>query len=151
MSNIIKLPVIMVAIFMVLMLALDFSGLGHEVELPAYTVVSVAIFILGLLVIAIGGYTFRKVRTTVNPMTPEQSTRLVTTGIYSYSRNPMYIGFLAWLIAFVIFLGNLINILLLPFYILLVNRLYILPEEKALEKIFGNKFRSYKNRVRRWL
>ena len=151
MINVFKLPVMLVAIFMILMLVLDLTNLRYDVVLPAYVVLSVVIFLFGLLVIAAGGYTFRKVKTTVNPMTPDQATRLVTTGVYNYSRNPMYIGFLAWLIACVIYIGNTINLLLLPFYILLVNKLYILPEEKALEKLFKEEYRAYKKRVRRWL
>jgi protein-S-isoprenylcysteine O-methyltransferase Ste14 len=63
----------------------------------------------------------------------------------------MYIGYLAWLVAFAIFIANPINLLLLPLYIFLVNCLYIVPEEKALENLFENEFREYKNRVKRWI
>ncbi len=84
-------------------------------------------------------------------MTPEKTTQLVMTGVYNYSRNPMYIGFLFWLIACAIFLGNAVNILLLPSYMILVNNLYILPEEKILDNIFGDEFTEYKKNVRRWL
>ena len=133
------------------MFVLDLTALGYKVNIPAYEIISVSVFVLGVIIIAIGGYSFGKAKTTVNPMTPELSTELVTKGIYNYSRNPMYIGFLAWLIAWIVFLGNLINLLFLPIFILLVNRLYILPEEKSLEELFKGQFTDYKKRVRRWL
>ncbi len=147
----IKLPVILLVMFMLAMFVLHaiMPGFGFEYSNQLY--LSLTIFAFGLAVIAIGGYSFRKAKTTVNPMTPEQSTRLVTTGIYNISRNPMYIGFLAWLIACFIFVGNIANVLLLPLYIILVNKLYILPEEKALGKLFKNDFFEYKARVKRWI
>ena len=151
MKNIIKLPVILVAIFMALMFTLNLSKFGYQVVVPGHSFISLGIFLLGIIIIFFGGYSFRKVNTTVNPMTPEQTTQLVTTGIYNYSRNPMYIGFLSWLIAWIIFLGNIVNLLFLPIFIFLVNRLYILPEEKALETIFKEEFTGYKKRVRRWI
>ena len=141
----------LVAIFMLLMFTLDLTKWGYQVVVPGYIFVSAGIFLLGIIIIAIGGYYFRKAKTTVNPMTPEKSTELVTKGIYNYSRNPMYIGFLTWLIAWAVFLGNLINLLFLPIFIVLVNRLYIIPEEKALEELFKQEFSDYKNRVGRWL
>ncbi len=141
----------LVVVFVALMFILSATKLDYEIEMPGQFILSGAIFVLGLLVIAVGGYSFKKVNTTIDPMTPEQSTQLVTTGIYSYSRNPMYVGFLAWLIAAVIFFGNIVNLLLLPFYILLVNRIYIIPEETALEKLFMKEYSEYSKNVRRWL
>ena len=151
MRYIIKLPVMFVIMFMTFMFVLDLTVLRYEVAIPNYSILSLVIFVSGVLIIAIGGYSFRKAKTTVNPMTPEKTTQLVITGIYNYSRNPMYIGFLAWLIACVIFLGNVVNLLLLPLYIMLVNKLYIFPEEATLDKLFGSEFREYKQNVRRWL
>lgn len=130
MKNIIKLPVMLVVIFMLLMFALNLTKWGYQVVVPGYIFVSVSISTIGFFIIAIGGYSFRKAKTTVNPMTPEQATQLVSTGIYNYSRNPMYIGFLTWLIAWIIFLGNLINLLFLPIYIPGEQALY-LPRGKG--------------------
>lgn len=151
MRGYIKLPVVFVAIFMAIMVVLDLTVLVYKIVIPNHSILSLFIFLLGVIIIAIGGYSFRKVNTTVNPMTPEKTTQLVMTGVYNYSRNPMYIGFLFWLIACAIFLGNAVNILLLPSYMILVNKLYILPEEKILDNIFGDEFTEYKKNVRRWL
>lgn len=151
MKTIIKIPLLLVAMLILLMYAIDMLKLGYVVVLPAHVFLAVAIFILGLLILVVGGYAFRKAKTTVNPTTPEKATRLVTTGIYQYSRNPMYLGYLLWLIACVIYSGNVANLLLLPLYLFLANILYILPEEKALEILFKEEYRGYKNSVRRWL
>jgi len=146
-----KLPVVLVLIFISLMFVVDEVNI-----LPSYTfkyklIFSLIIFFSGVLIILIAGYSFKKAQTTVNPMTPEKTTQLVKTGIYKYSRNPMYIGFTAWLLACVVFIGNPAHLLLPPLYVLLVNKLYIVPEENALEKLFKQEFTQYKSRVRRWL
>ncbi len=146
-----KLPVVLVILFALIMIVVDVLGLGYKAEYPWAILLSAVFLITGFLILAIGGYMFRKAKTTVNPMYPERATQLVTSGIFAFSRNPMYIGFLMWLIACMIFIGNIINILLLPLYIYLANKLYIVPEEKALETIFANEFREYKSKVRRWL
>jgi len=126
-------------------------NVSGQFQFPGQFFAAFTIFSFGLLVIVMGGYSFRRAETTVNPAKPEQASQLVTSGVYTMSRNPMYIGFLMWLIAYVMFSGYAINLLVFPIYVVLVNRLYIIPEEKALEKIFGNEFKEYKKRVRRWI
>jgi len=129
----------------------DYLGIGIIINISNNGFISLSLFTFGLMIIAIGGYTFRKFKTTVNPVYPDKASHLVASGIYSISRNPMYVGYLCWLLAATIFFENILNILLLPIFIILVNRLYIQPEEQALEKIFKDKFVLYKSRVRRWL
>lgn len=136
---------------MILMFLIDLTGYAFKYVFSTQTTISFLIFICGIAVIATGGYLFRLANTTVNPTTPERASTLVQSGIYNYSRNPMYIGFLLWLIACALFFGNTINILLLPIYIALVNKLYIIPEEKALSRLFGNEFDEYSTKVKRWL
>lgn len=112
-----------------------------------------AVFLLGVgvLMIGIAGYLFRKAHTTVNPETPEKSTYLVTSGIYQFSRNPMYMGFLLWLLAWAVWIGSFLNIVFLVAFVVLANRLYIEPEERALQQIFAQKFEAYVRKVRRWI
>ncbi len=151
MKIITKIPILLVALFVSIMFVIDATNIVDSYHFQYQWVISLTLFFAGLLVIAVGGYLFKKANTTVNPMTPEKSTQLVTTGIYRYSRNPIYIGFLAWLLAAALFIGNPLGLLLLPPYIWLVNKLYIYPEEKALEKLFGDEFSDYKSKVGRWL
>jgi len=151
MRKLIKLPILLVVIFLLIMFLLDVFEIVYALVIPARLIVSIAFIGLGFCLLIVGGYYFRKAKTTFNPITPEKATCLVTKGIYHYSRNPMYIGFLLWLIAGVIYLSNLLNLFLLPVYILLVNKFYILPEERAMLFLFKDEFTNYTRQVRRWI
>lgn len=150
-KTLLKLPLVLVAMFATAMFILDISNIGIRINLEYMTAVSLGLFVFGLIIIAIGGYSFRKMNTTVNPVHPERATSLVTTGIYRLSRNPMYIGFMAWLLACTVFIGNIANLFLLPIFVILVNKLYIIPEENVLDRLFKTEFSEYKKKVRRWI
>src|SRR5690554_1478681 len=114
--------------------------------------------ILAIIVVAVGAgvalsgiVSFARSKTTVNPLNPEATTTLVESGVYRFSRNPMYLGFLFVLLGWAVFLGNALAVLMLPGFILYMNRFQIIPEEKALFGHFGNAFSAYSKRVRRWL
>jgi protein-S-isoprenylcysteine O-methyltransferase Ste14 len=104
------------------------------------------------VVIALGGVvSFRRAKTTVNPLKPETSASLVTSGVYSFTRNPMYLGMAMVLLAWSVFLSSawsLVGPLLFASYI---TRFQIIPEERVLDKLFGASFAEYKKRVRRWI
>ena len=106
---------------------------------------------LGVGISAAGVRSFARVHTTVNPMKPEGASSLVTTGIFRFTRNPMYVGLLVILIGWAIFLANAASILVLPVFVLYMNRFQIGPEERVLTGIFGADFAAYRSRVRRWL
>ena len=105
----------------------------------------------GVIVALIGVVQFRRSRTTVNPMKPETTTTLVASGIYRRTRNPMYLGFFLLLIAWAAFLSNLASLIVLPVFVVYMNRYQILPEERALAARFGQQFEDYRRSVRRWL
>ncbi len=111
----------------------------------------VLVFIVGVVIVVVGGYQFRKASTTVHPLKLEESSKLVTNGIYRFSRNPMYIGFLLFLLAWALFLGSVVAFLLLPVFVVLITKVQIVPEESVLSKIFGEEYINYKKRVRRWI
>ncbi|MCH7743825.1 MAG: isoprenylcysteine carboxylmethyltransferase family protein [Proteobacteria bacterium] len=112
---------------------------------------SAIIALVGMAIMFIGVFSFRKSGTTINPRKPEQASNLVLTGIYRKTRNPMYLGMLLLLSAWTIFLSSAIAFMGLPVFVLFMNRFQILPEERALEKLFGREFGDYLLRVRRWL
>ena len=105
----------------------------------------------GTIIIAFGVASFRRAKTTINPMKPESSSSLVPSGIYRFSRNPMYLGFLLALFGWAVFLSNALSFVCLPAFIYYMNRFQIEPEEKALAGKFGEEYVAYKSRVRRWL
>ncbi len=105
----------------------------------------------GLAVMLAGVVSFRVARTTVNPLKPESATALVTSGVFRYTRNPMYLGMLAILLAWAMFLASPAALLGVAAFWLYIQRFQIQPEEKALAALFGSAFADYMARVRRWL
>jgi protein-S-isoprenylcysteine O-methyltransferase Ste14 len=95
--------------------------------------------------------TFARHETTVNPLRPERASRLVAAGIYRYSRNPMYLSLLLALAAWATWLGSWPALLVVPAFVLAMNRWQIRPEERALAALFGAEYEAYRRSVRRWL
>lgn len=108
------------------------------------------IFGLGLLIASVAIFQFRRKKTTVNPLEPNKVSSLVTSGIFNYTRNPMYLGLLLILIAVGLFLQNAFNTLLVGGFVFYMNRFQILPEEEILAKRFGQEYKLYLKAVRRW-
>ena len=119
--------------------------------IPASGMLAAALAAVGVLVIALGIRSFRRARTTVNPLAPTRASALVKSGIYSYSRNPMYLGFSLLLTAWGVWLGSVLTLLVVPLFIAYMNRFQIMPEEQALESLFGSEYIRYQQEVRRWL
>jgi len=94
---------------------------------------------------------FRSARTTVNPYRLHASSTLVTSGVYRRTRNPMYLGLMLALAGWGLFLANPFSFLLGFTFIPFMNRFQIQPEERALEQTYGEDFRIYCRKVRRWL
>jgi protein-S-isoprenylcysteine O-methyltransferase Ste14 len=105
----------------------------------------------GAAVIATAMLQFRRARTTVNPLTPAKASSLVTSGIFGYSRNPMYLGLLLVLAGWAIVLGSLGPWMALPLFLVVITKMQIEPEEAVLSVLFGGAYRSYCARVGRWL
>jgi len=110
-----------------------------------------ALVSVGIFFALSGAISFRLAKTTVNPLKPDTASSLVTSGIYQYTRNPMYVGFVAFLLAWAMFLGTVWGIGLIGGYIAYIQRFQIMPEERALTKIFKDEFIDYKAQVRPWL
>lgn len=128
--------------------------LGRFAPLPF--VVPVLLRNIGLLLtfvgflLGIGAFLeFRKARTTLDPH--GSAKQLVTSGIYRFTRNPIYLGFLLMVIGLPLNSGLYWGIVMAPFYMLTMSRLVIEREESYLEKKFKDVYSSYKVRVRRWL
>jgi protein-S-isoprenylcysteine O-methyltransferase Ste14 len=119
--------------------------------LPGRYVVAGSLALVGALVSILGVVSFRRARTTVNPMKPESSSALVVSGIYRVTRNPMYLGFLLILLGWGVYLSHALSIALVPAFVLYMDLFQIRPEERALEGRFGPEFVAYKSRVRRWI
>ena len=98
-----------------------------------------------------GIVTFRKAKTTVTPLYPDQASSLVTMGIYQYTRNPMYFGMLLILFSFGLYLQSLASMIVLPIYVGSIGKHQNMQEEEALYIVFGDDYKNYQDRVRRWI
>ncbi len=145
-----KIPPLLVTLLFGLLIYLMPNPYKIENETITYGVSSI-IFLTGCFPAILGVWEFRKKKTTMNPMTPQDSNSLVINGIYKFTRNPMYLGFLMWLFSFGIFMGNVLFFLPIIGFVLYMNQFQIFPEERVLEKQFGEDFQIYKKSVRRWL
>jgi protein-S-isoprenylcysteine O-methyltransferase Ste14 len=128
---------------------------GRSQIWPAPTTLHLSISVI-LLVIGIGValsavVSFRRASTTVNPLKPETSTSLVSTGIFARSRNPMYLGMLISLVGWAVYLASFLALLGPLLFGLYITRFQIIPEEKAMQSLFGAEFERYSEQVRRWL
>ena len=149
--HVVRLPILLVAVFSGLMVYIGSLTKVFQFDFEGQTALSVLLFAIGFLLLLIAGVLFRKSNTTVNPLTPEKTTTLVTAGLYRFSRNPMYVGFLLWLLAVFVFVGSGVNSVFLVLFIWAANRFYIVPEELVLETLFGEAYLKYKQYVRRWI
>lgn len=107
--------------------------------------------LLGVAIALAGVISFRKESTTVNPLKPETASSLVTSGIFQYTRNPMYLGMAVAILGFAILLGSWLSLLGVVAFVLFIERFQIKPEEAALIECFGEQFIQYKKHIRRWL
>ena len=119
--------------------------------LAARIAAAVALAAVGLSFDVAGFVSFRRARTTINPLRPARASSLVVTGVYRYTRNPMYVGGALLLLAWAAFLANAAALALVPGFVLYLTRFQIIPEERVLSGIFGAPYRAYCGRVRRWL
>ena len=95
-------------------------------------------------------FQFFKKKTTTDPLNPEKATTLVTNGIFKYTRNPMYLAMLLFLIGYALKLGNAFNSLVLAGFVYYMNHFQIKNEEGALLKLFGKEYKLYTKATRRW-
>lgn len=94
---------------------------------------------------------FFRAKTTPNPMKPGNTIHLVTSGLYRFSRNPMYLGLLVMLIGWALYLGSLSPPAMLPLFVWLLTKQQIEPEETILMDKFSQEYKDYQQRVRRWI
>ena len=143
-------PALVFVIFGVLMYFLDSTLPVGEFDFFGRGLLLKVLIGLAVLVTGIALLQFARHKTTVDPTKPQSASHLVTTGIYRFTRNPMYLGMLLLLLAFGMHLGNAFNTLLAAGYVAYMNRFQIGPEERHLAVVFGNQFKQYCLQTRRW-
>jgi len=104
---------------------------------------------IGVAVSTIAESQFHKVNTTVTPFKP--STTLVNDGMFRYSRNPMYLGFVLILIGIGLLLGSILPILIIPIFGVFIQVKFIRVEEEMMADSFGPAWQEYAKKTRRWV
>lgn len=146
-ENRIPPPVVAIGCGVLIYLLRDHFRVQSQLQTYAAAVILVASIAVMFLAIR----EFRRAQTTVNPLQPQTATSLVTHGVFSVSRNPMYLGLLGLLLAWTVFLGAPAGIAGLALFVAWMNELQIRPEERAMAALFEDDFSTYCSRVRRWL
>ena len=117
----------------------------NEIIFGSFMIISGLIIILSAIIL------FKKYQTTITPLNPSNATKLITDGIYKFSRNPMYLGLLLVLLGISIIINLTGGFFLIPLFILYLNLFQIIPEENAMVDLFKDEFLDYKKNVRRWI
>ena len=107
------------------------------------------LILLGISVIAIAYLQMRKAKTNIEPWKP--TTKIIDTGFYKYSRNPIYVAMILIYLGVTFLFNSVWFLLFLPLCVSVIHFGVILREEKYLETKFGEDYLEYKNRVRRWI
>lgn len=145
------IPVVQILIAVLLMIIFYKISPDLTLSWPAHVPIALALLFIAIVVGFCAIVSFKKHKTTVNPTKPETSSTVVSSGIYSFSRNPMYLAMLISLISLAYYLQHLASLPIILIFIGYMTRFQIIPEEKMLTKIFGQQYRAYQLKVRRWL
>lgn len=132
------------------LLAIIFSFIisMHVIDRP-YNWIGIIFLIIGLFISKRGSDHFQKAETNIN--TFDEPDKLITSGMFKYSRNPMYLGFVIALLGISVILGTIPAIVILIMFILITDQWYIKFEEKMMIKKFGDQYVDYKKTTRRWI
>ena len=145
-----KIPPPIVTLVFAALIYLSADLLPH-LMFEGQTFLSSIIAIFGLIILLLAVKEFVQFKTTINPLKPETSSVLVTSGIFKLSRNPMYLGMLLLIISLWIKTGAVLGFILVAGFIAYLNYFQILPEEQAMKGLFSDKYKTYCQQVRRWL
>lgn len=144
-------PLALVLIMAALMWVVSAATPIFYFALPAKRLWAVSLALIGFVTCLAGVASFRLAKTTVNPMKPDLTSSLVVSGIYKYTRNPMYLGFALILLGWAVLLSSLTALALVPAFVLYIDRFQIRPEERVLASLFPREYPGYQARVRRWI
>jgi len=145
-----KIPPPIVTLVFAALIYLSSDLLPH-LMFKGQTFLSSIIMIFGLIILLLAVKAFVQFKTTINPLKPETTSVLVTSGIFKLSRNPMYLGMLLLIISLWIKTGAVLGFILVAGFIAYLNYFQIFPEEQAMKGLFSGKYEVYCQQVRRWL
>jgi protein-S-isoprenylcysteine O-methyltransferase Ste14 len=116
---------------------------------PGHQIVGALFALAGVSAAVAAGRRFRRYGTTVEPF--ETPSVLVTSGLYRYTRNPMYLGILLVLLGIAVYVASVAFLVAPLAFIIIINARQIPFEESRLSNLFGEDYAAYRRRTRRWL
>ena len=122
-----------------------------EYDSMIINVFSFIFLFLGLLVFFLAVASFKKYKTTVNPLQPSKASHLVISGIFRFTRNPMYLGMVLILFSLSFKFNLLGGLIVTALFIMFITKFQIIPEEDAMLSLFRDEFEVYKENTRRWI
>ena len=143
------LPPVLVVICVVLMVVLRVLWPIAVIAPSPFNLLGIVLIIAGVALGASGSRLFMRVKTNLN--TFNEPGKLVTEGVFKYTRNPMYLSMVLMLAGVWILLGVLSPVLCVLLFIIAANWWYIPYEENLLAAKFGSDYAAYKTATRRWI
>jgi protein-S-isoprenylcysteine O-methyltransferase Ste14 len=143
------LPPTYLLLSIVAMIALHFLLPCQRVVPFPRTLFGIVPFLIGVVLNLVADRAFKKHQTTVKPF--EESTSLITSGVYAICRHPMYLGFVLLLLGIAVFMGSLTPFVVVPLFVILMEVVFIRLEERMMEAKFSEAWLAYKTTVRRWM
>jgi protein-S-isoprenylcysteine O-methyltransferase Ste14 len=143
------LPPTYLLLGLLVMVVLHFVLSGPRIIRAPWRFLGVPVALLALWLTIRADALFKELGTEVKPFKP--SSLVVDRGPFRLSRHPMYLGFLGILLGVAVLAGTTLPLLVVPVMFVLFSVRFVLPEEQHMEEQFGEAYRSYRARVRRWL
>ena len=143
------LPPVYLLIAVLLMSGLNYFTPLRTILAAPITYLGIGLIILGFLIVIWPAASFGRAGTPIKPF--EESTYLVTDGMYRVTRNPMYLGMVVVLLGVAVLFGTASPFLLVPVFGWIIQTKFVAFEEVLMEETFGDEYIEYKKRVRRWL
>jgi len=143
------MPITYLLIAMLAMVAVHFIFPMVMIIPSPWNLLGIIPLVSGIAANLIADRAFHDANTTVKPF--EESTGLVTDGIFKITRNPMYLGFVLILIGITVLLRSLSPYIIIIVFVILIQIMFITVEERMLAEKFGAAWQQYKRSTRRWL
>lgn len=142
-------PPLMVLVGIIIQLLMGYIAPVEPLLSATWQYIGIALMVLGFATILLAARSFRKHETTIIP--DGQPSTLMEGGLFAYSRNPIYVAMAVLLVGSGLAIGHIWALIVVPLFVLLVQQIWIVKEEENLEAEFGQIYRNYKIKVRRWL
>ena len=142
-------PPVWLAFGLIAVFALNEYIPGPRFTSGTFQFVGGVVIVAGLLLLVIAGGLFKQAGTDLIPFKDVRA--LVTDGVYTFTRNPMYLGMALVQLGCAVTVGATTALLVAPVFMVIIELRFIRPEEEMLRRLFPEEFPAYCQRVRRWI